>query len=621
LFTVKVNKQADVTLQKPRLVNSVKRTYAILLIIAFSLLVILPVALPSGVSAQTSDYTIDKVDHQVQVMYSGHVVILDTIHVSGQVTDGFMIGLPYKYSADVLKGFAYDDTHVYQLNLGVQLGDRSGFYGATVDFNGNTPSVFTVAFVLSNQLITEQGSSGDTLNFPAYPSLVKDVGTCNVTITFPSSPTTLTITKDDGTINDAVYTKTNLPAYTYAPATATFQVPTGTLELITVTSLNRQITINPTGKVTASDSYRIINNSTSLLNSFVITLPPQATNIVVRDQFGTLSGSLSRSASGNIILANATLVTFLANGQSTVLTAQYDLPSATLQGSNYVMADFNIFPNFIYYVNQATIKFTPPEGATIVAPQASSLDLSSTLTRDTYQDTLTVTKGGLSYVDYLAPQQNIIQLSFNYNPVWVSFRPTFWASFLAVVGCLAVFFVRRRTPKEETYADKTERLSALESTPTTTQPTKSSDVKTGQRVSADDIKEFIDAYEDKKQLTNELKSMDAKAQKGKIPRRQYKVQRNAIEIRLAGITRNIERTKETFRGTTGGYADLVKQIDLAEADLVEAEENIKTLESRQSTGEISLEVYKRSIGDYQKQRDKAESAINGILLRLREKIR
>jgi chromosome segregation ATPase len=115
--------------------------------------------------------------------------------------------------------------------------------------------------------------------------------------------------------------------------------------------------------------------------------------------------------------------------------------------------------------------------------------------------------------------------------------------------------------------------------------------------------------------------MDVKAQKGKIPRRQYKVQRNAIEIRLEGLKRNIARTKENLKSTTGGYADLVKQLDLAEEDLAEAEENIKTLESRQSTGEISLEVYKKSIGDYQKQRDKAESAINGILLRLREKIR
>jgi hypothetical protein len=591
---------------------------------AFSLLVILPVALPSGVSAQTSGgYTIDKVDHQIQVMYSGHVVILDTIHVSGQVTDGFMIGFPYKYGIDVLKGFAYDDTHVYQLNLGVQLGDHSGFYGATVDFDGNTPSVFTVAFVLSNQLITEQGSSGDTLDFPAYPSLVQDVGTCNVTLTFPSSPTSLTITKDDGTINDAVYTKTNLPAYTYSSAAASFQVPSGTMELLTVTSLNRQITIDPTGKVTASDNYKIINNSTSVLSSFVISLPPEATNVAVRDQFGTLlSGSLSSSASGNQLLANATLGTFLPQGQTAILTAQYNLPSATLKGSSYVMPDSNLFPSFIYFVNHATITFTPPEGATIVEPKASALDSSSTLTRDTYQDTLTITKDGLSYVDYLAPQPNTLQLSFNYNPVWVSFRPAFWATLLAVGGCLAVFYIRRRKPKEETYADKTEQLAALEPAPVAAaQAAKSNEAKTSQQASTEDIKQFIDAYEDKKELTNELKSMDAKAQKGKIPRRQYKVQRNAIETRLEGIQRNIDRIKETFKVTTGNYGDLVKQLDLAEADFVEAEENITSLESRQSTGEISIEFYKENISDYQKQRDKAEAAINGILLRLREKIR
>ncbi len=585
---------------------------------AISLLVILPAAMPSGVSAQTSGYTIDRVDHQVQVMYSGHVVILDTIHISGQVTDGFMIGLPYQYSADVLKGIAYDDTHVYQMNLGVQLGDHSGFYGATVNFNGNSPSVFTVAFVLSNSLVTEQGSGVYSLNFPAYPSLSQSVGTCSATVTFPSTPTSVTISKDDGNIDAASYSKTNLAAYTYAPANAVVQVSTGTLQLTTITSLNRQINIDSTGKVIASDSYRLISNSTSLMSSFLITLPQDATNVHIRDQFGTLPANLG--ISGNSIVANATFVTFLSSGQSTVLTAQYDLPSTTLQGASYNFENFKLFPDFGYFVNQATTTFTPPEGATIVTPQVSDLDSSSTLTRQTYQDSLTVTKNSLSYVDNLAPQQNTLQLSFNYNPVWTSFRPTFWASILAVVACIAVFVVRRHRPAEETYAEKTERLATLE--PTTSSPqTKGTELKPSQRISADSIRGFIDAYEDKKQLNAELKSMDAKAQKGKIPRRQYKVQRNAIEVRLESINRNIERTKKTFTGTTGGYADLVKQLDLAEADLSEAEENIKNLETRQSKGEISLEVYKKSIGDYQKQRDKAESAINGILLRLREKIR
>ena len=604
------------------MVNPVKRTIAALLITAFLLLVILPVALPSGtVSAQTSGYNIDKVDYEVQVMYSGQVVILDTIHVSGQVSDGFMIGLPYKYSAAVLKGIAYDDTHNYQLNLGVQLGNQSGFYGATVDFNGNSPSVFTVAFVLSNQLITEQGTSGGTLDFPAYPSLAQNVGTCDVSISFPSTPITLTVVKDDGNVNGDTYTKTNLPAYTYALGTATFQVPAGTLKLTTISSLNRQVTIDPTGKVTASDSYRIINNSTSLLNAFVLALPLEATNIIVKDQFSTAVANMVTSASGNVLLANATLGTFLAKGQSTVLVAQYNLPSATLQGANYVLSDFELFPQTTYFVNQATITFTPPEGATIVTPQAASLDSSSTLTRNTYQDTLTLAKEGLSYVDYLAPQQNIIQLAYNYNPIWVAFRPTFWASLLASVACVTVFFVRRRKPKEETYAEKTERLSVKEQEPMSPTQQKAVGIKVGQAVTAETIKEFIDAYEDKKQLSAELKSMDAKAQKGRIPRRQYKVQRTAVETRLEGIDRSIERTKEKLKGTAGTYADLAKQLDLAEADLAEAEENIKTLDIRQSTGEISIEAYKRDIGDYQKQRDKAESAINGILLRLREKIR
>ncbi len=551
-------------------------------------------------------------------MYSGHVVVLDTIHVSGQITDGFMIGLPSQYSAGVLKGIAYDDTHVYQMNLGVQLGDRSGFYGATVNFNGNTPSVFTIAFVLSNSLVTEQGTGVYNLNFQAYPSLGQNAGTCDVTITFPSTPSTITISKDDGNIDTATYSKTNLAAYTYAPATAVVQLSTGAIQLTTVTSLNRQINIDTTGKITASDSYRIISNSTSLMGSFAITLPGDATNVQIMDQFGVLSANLG--ISGNSIIANATLVTFLSNGQSTVLTAQYDLPSATLQGNNYVLGNFKLFPDFSYFVNQATITFNPPEGATIVTPKASELDTSSTLTRQTYQDSLTVTKNSLSHVDYLAPQQNTIQIEFNYNPVWSSLRPTFWAALLAVVACVAVFLVRRHKPAEETYAEKTERLATLQTQPST-QQTRGAEIKISQQVSAETIREFIDAYEDKKQLKAEVKSMDAKAQKGKIPRRQYKVQRNAIEVRLEGINRNIEKTKKAFMGTTGGYSDLVKQLDLAEADLIEAEENIKNLEARQNKGEISLEVYKRSIGDYQKQRDKAESAINGILLRLREKIR
>ena len=350
--------------------------------IAVSLLLVsLPIVLPSGGAfAQTTGYSITQVDHQVTVMYSGQVVIQDTIYVSGQITNGFLIGMPYAYSADVLKAVAYDSNNVYQVNLGVALGNQTGFYGAEVNFNGTSPSVFTVAFVLSNSLLTQQDANDFTLNFPAYPSLTQNVPICNVTISLPTTPTSITITKNDGVVSSGNYVAQNLPAYTYSPASAAIQI-NGTIQLTDISQLNRQITIDPTGKVTSSDSYTIINNSTLALTAFILDLPNNAANIVVKAETGTVLTTSTTSGSTDILLVNATLTTPLEDGQSVIITASYNLPSATIKGAKFSLSNFELFPEFFYYVDQASFTFNPPEGATIMTPQLSSLDSSSTLTK------------------------------------------------------------------------------------------------------------------------------------------------------------------------------------------------------------------------------------------------
>ena len=612
--------------------NSVKRAHAALMITFFLLIAFLPSVLLSGqVFAQSAGYSITGVDYTVGVMYTGQTAIEATIHVSGQLTDGFMIGLPSNYSAYVLKALAYSDTNLYQINLGIQLGNRSGFYGAEVNFNGNSPSVFTVAFILSSSILSYNPNTAFyTLNYPAYPSFTQDAASCSVTVTLPSTPPSIDIIKSDGEVTTANYAKQNLPAYTYETASATFQQPVGTLQFADLSMLNRQIAVDPTGKVTASDKYYIINNATASMPAFIFGAPPSATNLVIQDELGNtlttkLVGTVSygNSTTPDILLENATLSTALGIGQSTIITAKYNLPSATLEGSQYILANFTLFPDFYYYVDQATCTITPPQGATILTPQVPSLDASATLTRNAFQDTLTITREGVSYVDFSVPQSNIVQLSFDYNPVWVSFLPTLWASLLAVIGCIGAVFITRRKPNEkEPTTLRRERLSTPSSTVTTpSQQTKGLEPGTGQRITEENIREFTDLYEEKKQLNTELKSLDARAQKGKIPRRQYKVQRKAIEIRLEALARNTSRLKNLFRSSGSAYSDLIKQLDSAEANLAEAEENIKNLESQENKGEISIETYKKNSADYQKRKDKMESTINGILLRLREKAR
>jgi hypothetical protein len=591
------------------------------------LLVFLPIAMSGTIFAQTAGYTITQVNHQIQVLYTGQVVIQDTIQVSGQVTNGFMIGLPAQYSNDILSAVAYDSNSVFQVNLGVQLGSRSGFYGAKVNFNGQTPSVFTVAFVLSNSLITQKDTGDFTLNFPAYPSLTQDVGSCNVTLTFPSTPRIITVTKSDGDVDTENYAAQNLPAYTYSPGSAAVQVTNETIQLADVTHLNREITIGPTGQVSASDTYTIINNSTYTMTSFILDVPTSASNVVVKDETGTVLSIGSSPASTNVLQKNATLVTPVSTGQSAIMTVSYNLPSATIQGSQYTLSSFNLFPDFKCYVEQASLTFNPPEGATIITPKLSSLGSSSTLTRSAFQDTLTIIKDGISNIDYSLPQSNTIQLSYTYNPIWVSFMPTLWLSLVAVIGCVGAVIYQKRKPGEK---ERAVTRKATVSTPKPTAAASAEQVKsaetrtaaaTGQRITGESIREFTDSYENKKRLNTEMRSLDIRAQKGKIPRRQYKVQRRAIEVRLETLSRNTTRMKETLRSQGSAYSDLIKQLDSAEEDLAEAEDNIKNLEDQQSRGEISIEAYKRTIGDYQKRRDKAESALNGILLRLREKAR
>lgn len=585
-----------------------------LILLFFTLSVLLPISYTNRVSAQTS-YSINQIDHNIEVMYSGNVVILDTVHVSGTVTDGFTIGIPYAFSTGILKVIAYDSTHVFEVDSGgIQLGNHTGFYAVQINFNEYSPSEFTVAFILSNGVVIDQGSGNFIVAFPAYPSLTQNVGTCNVKLATPSTPAQVSIGKDDGNVTTTSYKTNNLEAYTYSVAEANVKVTEGTIVLSKITNLDREINIDTTGAVDAIDTYHIISNSTTSIGAYVLSLPQDATNIDVRDSFGS---SLTKSigTGSKMLLVNVTVQSAISSGQNIIITVRYSLPGTILQDSEYVLSDFQLFTNSKYVVEHAKMRFNLPEGATITAPDARQLDSSATLTRSTYKDTLTAAAEYVSFVDFLVPKSKTIHLSYQYSPVWESLGATFWAALGAALFCFGAVIYRQYKPKEEFRDIRTVRTPQKATTP------KPIEIIKGAHITADNIRYFIDTYEDKKQLISELRAMEIKAKKGKIPRRQYKVQRVTMENRIESLNRNIERSKATFRGTTGTYPDLMNQLDVAEADLKDAEETIRTLVERQDRGEISIESYKRNIADAQKTRDKAESAINGILLRLREKIR
>jgi len=579
----------------------VKRSAVILAFMVFSVVALVPFSLNTRMVSAQDSYTIQRVDHEVEIMYSGHVVIRDTIQLSGQLTGDFLMGFPYKYGSYVLKGMAYDaNNNVFPLSLGVELAELTGFYGAKVSFPQIAPKIFTVVFILSNSLLSQDLNAGVfTLDFPAYPSFTQEVERCNVAIILPDAPVAIEVTKDDGEVSAASYVKENLPMFTYSTAVANFSLSGGSIQIISMKELSRQIKISPVGDIVVFDSYRITNNGASSLLSLKIGLPLDASNIVARDEFGRILAPDVINSNGDTRFVNFTFISAITSRASTRLTAEYTLPSVSSETS-YFTLNFDLFPDFDYYVEAARVTFVPPEGARLITPQLSSIDSSSSLIREIFQETFSISREGVSKIDTAVPSEDVLQIEYNYSPLWLSFRPALWMWTLAVIGCVVVVVWKR---------------------PKTSVPFRIATPEASIALSPDQVRAFTEAYEDRSRVTSELKVLEERAQKGKIPRRRYKVQRRTLEVRLDNISKGISGLKRVFRSAGGNYASLVRQLDVAEAELVEVETNIRTIEVRHRKGALPLDAYKRSLADYQRRKEKAEAAINGILLRLREEIR
>ena len=580
-----------------------KKTAVIFALTVFALALLLPFAMNmQAANAQTSSYTIQEVYQNVQVLNSGGVVVSFNITLSGTLPSNFLIGMPYEYSTYVVKGVAYDNNYnVLPVTLGVQLQSQSGFYAASVALPSGTTNSFTVVFVFSNSALAET-ASGFNLYYPAYPALTQVASDCNVTITLPSGVSLSGIDKNDGAVNVTNYDATNLAPFTYSPGIGRIAVSTGYIQPVDIPSLKRQINIDASGGITAVDTYRFVDESQSIITALLINLPLNATNISARDQFGTVLTIATYQTNSQVFVQNMTLAIPINPGESTGITVYYILPRVSpAQFSRYTL-DLDLLPYLNCYVDSASITITPPEGATIVMPQISQIGPSATLSRNAFQETLTINEQGVSFVDSIIPSQNVLSFTFDYSPLWIAFRPTIWMFAISAVGLFVVAYWFRPKTKPTTPRLQTLRRAAGMMSPET-------------------VTAFADAYEEKIKIKSDMETLEARVAHGRIPRRRYKVQRQAMEQRVETLTNTISRLKQVLRSAGGTYADIVRQLEAGEVELEEAELSLKNLEVRHETGEVSLENYRKQLPDVEKRKEKAESRINELLLRVREEIR
>ncbi len=576
--------------------NRLRKTMLPLTTLAVAMIILVSISCSFNVATANPDYDIEHVDHMVTVLYNGYIVINDTIRTSGQVSGSLSLGLPHKYGAELLRCFAYDTSDkssTYQVTLDVPLEDRPGFYGIKIGFPQGAPEVFSVEYVLSNVLLDQdvEDPSQFTLDFPAFPSLTKTVAVCNGSILFPDAASYVS-----GTIPAFDYDAENLTAFTYDTSTVTFTIGSEKIQIFDIDQLNRAITINELGQLTCSDSYYITNSMSRTMSSIEIILPANASNPVAEDQFGrTMNPPVVTNLTE--LMYRIDFTSEVEANRSARFAVNYDLPKEVYirPGDTANRFDFiaTLFQELNYYVKQASVSFSLPEGAKLLYVENFAVDGLYSIGRNVFQETVAIDKEGL-----LSLNSFPVEISYEYNPLWLAFRPTMWVWALCVAGCSIVFVWRRpRVPV------------------TVAVPAK------GLRIRPEYIESFVDSYQERVRIISEIDSLEAKVQKGRIPRRRYKVQRKTLEMRLNTLARSLADVKEKMRSAGGHYSDLMRQLEVAETEITEAEANIKSIDARHSRGEISLEAYRKLLGDYQRRKEKAQTTTNGILLRLREETR
>jgi hypothetical protein len=578
-------------------------TVSVFLVASIALLV------PSNTYAESpSQVRVDRVDHAVAPLYGGLIVINDTIRITAMAENAtveeFSIGFSLEYKDNLRYATAHEQEDVdKRLDITMDTGlGVEGYYGVTVRFpegardllyNGHAYN-FTVVFVLSGMIDSSTKTVNSTAHyvftasFPAFPSLIQDAARCNVTVILPDSMNHETselpfnITQDQGQYR-LNYTKSNVPAFTKNSTQVSFSsTDKNAYGCFSTKKLTRDISIGTEGRISLSDFFLLESQTAFALSKVRLQLPNDAENVAAFDEIGKALTVTAVQNETRVYDLTIDLVTRQSRSFKLTYVLRRENHLEPMGERSYSL-NLSLSEDLKVVPETYILRITFPEGATIQSFPSQRFEVH----RDVYQETLSLTAFDITWL-----QNEQLSFTYGYTVIWEAFRPTVWTAAIVIIGAVIVLAVQRPKAPVSTVS--------IVSVPRKT------------------LNDFAETYEDKERMTSELTEVRKKAIKGKISRREYKVRKTTLENQLASNSRRLNDLRQKIVSGGTKYADIMRQLEVAETELDNIEADMKRVEVRFKNGEISALTYRQLLEEDLKRREKARTAIDGALLRLRE---
>jgi len=591
----------------------------LLLLCALSLLAI-SLTPSSKSSPETAPFDV-KIVHFVDVRESGLLVMNDTVTLSTatgeslEPVQSFALGFPFSYRTNLVHAFAHEEGN-QSLRLGLELNTgtgRIGFYGVTVNFepavdisNGNSYQ-FSVVFVFDGSVALSVFPIEDTTvtsynaSFPAYPSLQYDAQEIDVKVAIPASleytqssygKEGINLTRTtEGSRDIHSFIKRNLTAFSDQSAWIYASRTGGSPQFLDFQEVERQIEILGDQQIAVSDSYKVLNK-VGELNRINLRLPKEALAVLAYEELGPIQESnLATEQSGEYTNITLTFTATYEENEEIHFSLHYKLPwedHVTKQGFDGFLVSLSLLENPDQAIRKLTVTVALPEGAVLGSsskgPSRNSLQNAAFSTSFTY-----------AFENATPFHDMSVSFAYQRHVFWESFRPTVWVgTFVFAVGALIGAWRTYRPPVAAPL------------------PTAVTAVRT------DDLKGFVSNYDEKRRLLKEAAALEAAARKGKMPRRQYKVRKMTIDGRMSSVSRELVALRDKLRVASPRYAELMRQLEVAETELQAAEAEIDRAEVRYRRGDLSPQAYHNVLETAYRRRDRAQTTTDGVLLRLRE---
>jgi len=387
----------------------------------------------------------------------------------------------------------------------------------------------------------------------------------------PTSLAGIKLYDESDTELDIVYDLSLSKQYSYDE----FQRPTVQIEF---NEIEREIILDQVGSIYVTNAYYITNRG-FWISSVEVGFPEGAYDFAVRDEMGTLAAT---TENGKMTVHLREIVD---TNETETIYLNYRVPwekCVSQQNGVEYNLHFTFFEEFNSTIGKLTVSITLPKGAEFQS--STPLDPIS-IEKSDLQESIS-----FAFSD-VAPSED---LSFNINYrhliFWSSFYPTIWMGIIAVAASALTFFWKAPKPSVS---------------PIIPVPPK-------------DLRSFVDTYEEKTRIRAELESLEERLRKGKIPRRRFKVRKKMLDGRLSTVSRNLSTLSEKIRSAGSKYANMMRQIEVAETNLEGAERDMQRVQTRYRRGEVSKGAYGKLLEEYKSRIEEAEATIDGVLLRLRE---